>query len=172
MSSVIPVVGVALGALAARATHSLSHALSFADVFASAPAQQPAGSQATVPPEAQDSSSKLSQLRQQVETSLQRFQQTLQSRLSTLGVDPSRPVNLEDDGLGGIRVGGEHPQRAYIEQLLADDASLSGQFQELSRLFQSIRDTETPPEFRHSRLRSIDRLSLTIQGDEASAALI
>ncbi len=52
----------------------------------------------------------------------------LTSRLRALGVDTSIPIDLEIAGDGSIRVRGDHPNKARIEELFAADKELANRY--------------------------------------------
>ncbi len=50
------------------------------------------------------------------------------------GIDLNSGVNLQTDELGRVRVQGDHPDKAFIESLLAGDQDLTNDFKKLSGL--------------------------------------
>ena len=149
LSPLAALAGAGLGTLAAKAAQTVAETLSFADVFQRAMQASSAGTQtaeeegATESSQGVDSSSEsLEALRENAEHLLEQFQQQLKIRLAMRGIDPAAPVALEIDELGMIRADASHPDRASIEQLLADDESLADMLHEIARQFAALRAAE------------------------------
>jgi hypothetical protein len=68
-----------------------------------------------------------------LEELIPKFAAGLRDRLRGAGIDPAIPFTLKEDGNGGLLVDGDHPHRAAIEDLLAQDSELLSQFQEIAR---------------------------------------
>jgi hypothetical protein len=59
------------------------------------------------------------------------FQQRVGKELAQAGFGEALPLEIVDDGTGGIRVVSDHPQRHAIEQFLNEHPTLLQQFQQL-----------------------------------------
>ncbi len=121
--SLLPIGGAAIGLLASRTLTSLVDGLSFKSVLT--------GNQAT-------GSDKNGTTATEARVSLNlaevtpQFVSGLRDRLQAAGVDLSQPFTLKDDGHGTVIVDGEHPDRATIERVLAEDSKLASEFQEIA----------------------------------------
>jgi hypothetical protein len=122
LSSLLPIGGAALGALAARTLGGLGESLSFQDhLRREAERAEPAAAGPATEPQAT----------LDLATALPDFIAQLQERLEAAGVDLTQPLTLKPDGNGGIMVDGEHPDRALVESLL-QDSELAGTFEEIA----------------------------------------
>jgi hypothetical protein len=177
--------GVALAALAAKATGTLSQSLSFLDVLhLGGASNDAAGSDVDKVATAStqdDSEVSAATLRSAAETALQSFRELVGQRLAAAGIDVSRPIRLEADERGRIFVAGDHPQRAQIEQIFSDDAELGAALNHLSSTFHALQRAQKnqafedlyalDPQNAAARLSSHDRstgrtFTLLLQGDE------
>ena len=87
----------------------------------------------------------------------------LQQRLAAAGVASSQPLELVSDGLGGVQVSGDHPDRALIEQTLNGDPALLAQFQQLGQQSRQLSPSE--------RERDRRDFGLVIAGEQVSPFL-
>lgn len=186
VSPLVPVAGVALAALAAKATGALSHGLSFLDVLhlSGASNEEEAASEvdavATASAE-NDGENRVAALRRAAETALQSFRELLGQRLAAAGIDVSRPIRLEAEARGPILVAGDHPERAHIEQVFADDPGLRAALIRLAAMFGALQDAEQnqafedlyalDPQNAAARISSSENRTFTLllHGDEAQA---
>jgi hypothetical protein len=121
MSPLMPIATAAAASLAREAVAAIGSGLSFAaELVRQDQATQPA--RAGGPPAA----------RAQLAHSLQQFAGRLRHRLVQAGLSLAGTIELAADGLGGIEVGGSHPHKAAIEELLAADESLVAHFRSLA----------------------------------------
>jgi hypothetical protein len=56
----------------------------------------------------------------------------LRERFRAAGVDLSEPIQLKEDGHGGVVVNGDHPDRSLIEDIFAGDSKLTDDFQQVA----------------------------------------
>ncbi len=68
---------------------------------------------------------------------LERFEKLFAARLQAAGIDSGQRIELTSDGFGQVHVVGDHPDRAAIESLVADDPGLDSMFRRLGELFES-----------------------------------
>jgi hypothetical protein len=118
--------GVAATSLAKSAAQAVSNGVSFATELAKSfqpGAEDPASAQQA----ARDG------MRLEHEVRIAEFAARVRRNLEAAGIDVSEPLALTSDGLGGIAIAGDHPQRAAIEDLLAGDVLLQRDFQRLAR---------------------------------------
>lgn len=148
MSALLPIAGVAAASLAREAVSAVGSGLSFA-----AELVRQGRSEAT---ESEAQESEFGAAREQFAAALSQFARRLRQHLEAAGLAVSRPIELAADGLGGIDVGGNHPQQATIEDLLAADDSLREQFASLAEGYELLSDGSSRHEF-----------GLLIDGDEA-----
>ena len=148
MSALLPFAGVAAASLAREAVSAVGSGLSFAAELV----RQGRGEA----PEPATGESEFSAAREQIAAALSQFARRLRQHLEAAGLAVSGPIELVADGLGGIEVGGNHPQQSSIEQLLAADESLRDQFASLAEGFELLSDDTGRREF-----------GLLIDGDEA-----
>ena len=147
-SALLPIVGVAAASLAREAASAVGSGLSFAAELM----RQGRG----VGAETSQAQSELDSFRERFTAALSQFSRRLKQHLTAAGLVVSGPIELAADGLGGIEVGGNHPQRGSIESLLAADESLREQFTSLAEGFELLSDGGRRHEF-----------GLLIDGDEA-----
>jgi hypothetical protein len=148
VSALLPIAGVAAASLAREAVSTVGSGLSFAAELV----RQGRG-EATEPAAGK---SEFAAAREQFTAALSQFARRLRQHLEAAGLSISGPIELAADGLGGIEVGGNHPQQGAIEQLLAVDESLRDQFASLAEGFELLSDDKGRHEF-----------GLLIDGDEA-----
>ncbi|MDX1948783.1 MAG: hypothetical protein SFU86_25570 [Pirellulaceae bacterium] len=86
--------------------------------------------------------------RQEFEARLRDFAHQVQQRLSASGAGSTGPLELVSDGLGGVQVSGDHPDRARIEQVLSGDAALLARFQQLADEAKQLNPAENSPDRR------------------------
>lgn len=122
LSTLLPIGGAALGAIASRAISSLSQGLNFREHLSQADG---AGAEDTKPATSPRSHFNL-------KDAVTRFVAQLQQQLESYGVDSSQAVTLKLGPQGAIEVDGDHPERAKIEDLLRQDGDLTAAFRELS----------------------------------------
>jgi len=133
MSPLLPIAGTAALSLARETVGAIGSGLSFAtellrqDNDAARAASEPAP--IDLPPSA---------AQERFEQALADFVARLRQRLAILGIDVGDPLALESDGLGGIQVDGERPDRAAIEQSLAGDPQLLAEFQKLAEQYAAL----------------------------------
>lgn len=60
------------------------------------------------------------------------FNADLGKRFQAAGINTDQPINLFTDFQGQVKLRGDHPDKAKIEALFANDAELSNQFRHLS----------------------------------------
>ena len=73
----------------------------------------------------------------------------IRRQLATAGMKLSKPLELVGDGLGGIAVGGGHPQQSAIERVIGSDVLLERDFARLASDYRdvAIRDAGGRPDF-------------------------
>ncbi len=129
------------GSAAARGVDRvIEQAGTFAKLLASAHAPTSVDEPATDAHETGD-------LRRTAEQTLADFSERLQRQLAERGISTTLRFRLEGNGQGGIRVAGDHPQRARIEQAINSDPQLLATFQYLSATHSLLAAAE-----RHSEL--------------------
>ncbi|HEX5106717.1 MAG TPA: hypothetical protein VFV87_23010 [Pirellulaceae bacterium] len=132
MSPLLPLAGTAALSLARETVGAIGNGLSFAtellrqDRRAASPTEPEPNAVAT-----SDASARF-------EEALCSFVARLKQRLAAAGVGLNDPLELTDDGLGGIQVAGDRFDRAEIEQLLAADRQLVSEFQRLAEQQQAL----------------------------------
>lgn len=67
-----------------------------------------------------------------------RYQDRLRSALSEAGIDTSVPLRLQLDTAGRVVVAGDHPDKARIEAIFAEDGQLANVFKEVMALSNMI----------------------------------
>ena len=158
LSPLIPITGAALGSLAISAAKKLSGGLSFAEILHLNKSEETDDEKSTA--DGLDGllsaggSVSITELQASSQTLLQQFQKQLNQLLAAQGIDLSQPITLKGDPFGGIDLANDHPQRAQIEQLLADHPELAEQFNELSAAFGLLREAQQQQTF--SQLYSLD----------------
>ena len=70
------------------------------------------------------------------------YRNRLQEVLSANGIDPSQPLGLTSDAQGQVRVVGDHPDKARIEALFAEDATLTQAFHRASSIANMLAHAE------------------------------
>lgn len=98
------------------------------------------------------------------QTALDRFRQLLAQKLAAAGVNLNEPIEIQDDGLGGLQVAGNHADRAAIEQTLAGDANLAAQFQSLAQSYAALHPEFDPQQVDFGLLLSGDKLQVALAG--------
>lgn len=162
LSPLISIAGAALGTLAISAASKLTGGLSFAEILHLNKSEKTADDKSTADEAAAGLDEFLSaggsvgiqQIELAAQKALQQFQKQLNELLAAQGIDLSQPINLQSDQFGGIDLTNDHPQRAQIEQLLADHPELGEQFNELSAAFGFLRARQERQAF--SQLYAID----------------
>jgi len=147
VSALLPIAGVAAASLAREAIGAVGSGLSFAAELV----RQNKGDA----PERTAGQSELAAARGQFTAALSQFARRLRQHLESVGLAVAGPIELAADGLGGMEVGGQHPQQGAIEQLLAVDESLREQFAALAEGYEQLAGSS-----RHE-------FGLLIDGDEA-----
>ena len=130
LSALLPIAGVAAASLAREAIGAVGSGLSFAaELVRQGPgdAPEPAAAQA-----------EFAAVRKQFTAALAQFARRLRQHLEAAGLAVAGSIELTADGLGGIEVGGNHPQQGAIEQLLSVDESLREQFASLADLHEQL----------------------------------
>lgn len=122
--------GVAASGLAKTAVQALNQGLSFAAELAK--------SATTDGKESDDSQSQLEALRSDHAARIAEFADRIRRELESAGIDLNEPLEVTSDGLGGIALAGDHPQRAAIEELLSTDVLLQRDFQRLANEQESL----------------------------------
>jgi len=127
-ASMLPaVLGTAAGAAAVTAGRGAAAALGNGLSFVAELAKAAGGADERAPaPEAGDSLAGALQRR------VAELTERIRRQLATAGVGLMQPVELVSDGLGGVAVGGSHPQRAAIERAISDDVLLERDFARLA----------------------------------------
>lgn len=149
VSSLLSIAGIAAaGSLAREAVSAVGSGLSFAAELA----RQGRGEELAPATDERDSA------QEQFAAALSQFARRLQQRLAAAGLAVTAPLELAADGLGGIDVGGNHPQRSAIEQLLASEEALREQFAALAE--------------HHAEMTGVSRheFGLLIDGEAVEAA--
>jgi len=134
-------VGTAAAALGREAAKSMSDTLSFAATLASGPAE------VVKEPEIAKTAASDADCKAACEQAVERFRESAYQRLTAAGVDLSQPIELQSDGLGGIQVAGEHPDRALIEQTLSGDLNLQQQFRSLAEKYAQANPSLDPRDY-------------------------
>lgn len=148
LSPLLPAAGIAAAALARGAVSAVESGLSFASQLCrgdSPPDPPPVDVQPTRP---------------EFEADLRDFSRLLQQRLAAAGVGQSGQLDLVSDGLGGVQVSGDHPDRARIEQTLNGDVALLARFQQLAEQAKALNPTDDSPDRRD--------FGLAIAGDKVA----
>ena len=154
MSPLLPIAGTAALSLARETVGAIGSGLSFAaellrqDNDEARAAREPAP--IDLPPSA---------AQERFEQALADFVARLRQRLAVLGIDLDEPLALEGDGLGGIQVDGDRPDRAAIEQSLAGDRQLLAEFQQLAEQYAALGGSHD----------GLGGFGLVIGGEEAQA---
>jgi hypothetical protein len=130
ISPLIPAAGAA-GVFAARAAQSLAGGVSFADIFRKADAAQPSAATSEAPVELPSKSNPTLQT-SDPRRLLADFQELLKRRLLAAGIDVSQPLELSVLNESGVKVSGDHPDWAKIEQIFDEDSALRDDFQKLA----------------------------------------
>ena len=78
-------------------------------------------------------------LRRQADAILERFRRLVNQRFAQAGIDTLRPIQLEVDPTGGVRVIGDHPDTLRIDQLFAEDPDLISLLNDLASTVQLLR---------------------------------
>ncbi len=73
-------------------------------------------------------------LSQVLQMKLQSFQSDFINQAKTAGIDTTQPVELKKGETGELLVSNNHPDKAKIEQLLAQDEDLAKKFQDISKM--------------------------------------
>ncbi|MBA4016881.1 MAG: hypothetical protein C0483_06820 [Pirellula sp.] len=71
-------------------------------------------------------------MRRDYEQKLAGLESRLQVKFTKAGIETSPPFQLQTDAEGKVRVAGDHPQKAQIEQLFVDEPSLRDDFVEVN----------------------------------------
>lgn len=122
--------GVAASGLAKTAVQAVNQGLSFAAELAkSATADGKA---------ADEEASRLAEMRSDHAARIAEFADRIRRELEAAGIDLEEPIEVTSDGLGGVKLAGDHPQRAAIEELLATDVLLQRDFQRLANEQESL----------------------------------
>jgi hypothetical protein len=152
--TMLPLVGVAAGVLGRGLSNALSDSLSFAASLRQGEAEeeQPAACEPA----------NLAASEQTFQAALDRFRDHLASQLTAAGVNLSGPIELQSDGLGGVQVAGDHPQRAQIEQAISGNFSLQQEFQALSGQYAGLHPQFDPQHSDFGLLLAGDRLQVAI----------
>ena len=141
MSSIalIPLASAAAAGLARGAADVVNGGLSFA-------AELIRGDD-TAPPARGPSELEAAQQRQT--EMIEQFAARIRTLLSEGGIDLPEPLALESDGLGGVSVASDHPQRNAIENLLDGDVLIQRDFDRLRKAYSELPlppSTESPQE--------------------------
>ncbi|MGL6194184.1 MAG: hypothetical protein ACRC2T_05115 [Thermoguttaceae bacterium] len=72
-------------------------------------------------------------LSQMLQVKLQSFQSDFMQKMNAAGVDTSKPIDLQKNDAGNLLVANDHPDKAQIDQILAENPEFAGKFQELSK---------------------------------------
>ena len=116
--------GIAATGLAKTAVQAVNQGLSFAAELAKS---------ATADGNATDEeASRLAELRSDHAARIAEFADRIRRELEAAGIDLEEPIEVTSDGLGGIALASDHPQRAAIQELLATDVLLQRDFQRLA----------------------------------------
>lgn len=121
-------------------------------------------------------------MRRDYEQKLAGLESRLEVAMAKAGIDKSTPFQLQTDAEGMVRVAGDHPQKAQIEQLFIDSPSLRDDFLEVNAKADFLRAADEAMAFqrayaedpeaavkRFSYLFDSDRKStfqLTVSGDK------
>ncbi len=139
LSPLIPIAGPAIASLAAKSIEQLSDGLSFADVLRQVVGQSgesPSAQAASASKAAGESG--LLNLRDSAFAALQKLKSFALSRLSSAGVDTSRPIRVHVDAFDRVTVQDDHPDRAKIQRLLETDQKLMDAFEQLAERLRDV----------------------------------
>ena len=75
------------------------------------------------------------------------LQGVLGNKFRTAGIDTSKPIDLETDSHGNVRVANDHPDKEKIEQIFADDPALANDFRGVQSLQSLVSAAEKHLEF-------------------------
>jgi hypothetical protein len=120
-----PIAGAAAVGLARATASAVSDGLSFAAELA----RGADDSSAAADLEGEDARV---QARRALDQRIEAFAERVRRQLAAAGIELGQPLTLTSDGLGGIAVAGDHPQRALIEDVLSSDVLLQRDFQRLA----------------------------------------
>jgi hypothetical protein len=84
------------------------------------------------------------ELTRKAEATFSEFKRNMTQLLSDAGVDDSFELSLSSDGMGGISVNADHPDKEKIEQLLRENPDLVANFAELVAAYQEVRSSSDP----------------------------
>lgn len=126
LSPLLPFAGAALSSLTGRTLETVASGPSFLEVL-----QEAIGLGGSPTVEQRDASPKASPA--ELAEKLEAFTNKLQQRLAGTGIDASSPIEMKSDGRSGIILDNLHPDRASIEQILANDAELRADFHRLAK---------------------------------------
>ena len=82
--------------------------------------------------------SELEIAQQQLTEMIEQFAAQIRTLLSEGGIDLSEPIALESDGLGGVTIASNHPQRGAIENLLDGDVLVNREFDRLREAYDQL----------------------------------
>ena len=157
IAPLIPAAGAA-GVFAARAAQSLAGGVSFADIFRKADAAQPSVGGPEAAPIAPSSKSAPTSQTADPRRLLADFQELIKRRLAAAGVDISQPLELSTLNESGVKVSGDHPDWAKIEQIFDEDPALRDDFHKLADVFA------------RENLSDRRRFQLSLRGNSAEVA--
>jgi hypothetical protein len=163
MSSLAAISLVTAAAVGARgALQALSGGTSFADMLSVGPAEASADGAEGANPAA---AIPLADRERSWQAALDSFRTQLGQKLAAAGVNLNEPIEIQDDGLGGLQLGGNLADRDLIEQTLSGDAGLAAQFQSLAKSYADLHPEFDPHQTDFGVLLSGDELQVSLAAD-------
>ncbi len=140
LAPLLPLAGAAIAPVSAQVAKRLSDGLGFlqaiTDVVAGKSLAGGASSQKDSPFVSINSrQGALDSLQASSESALEQLSEILRDRLHAADVNTTVPFLLQGDADGKVVVAGQHPDRAAIERIFAEDSSLTSLFHFLSNNF-------------------------------------
>lgn len=125
ISSLLPVGGAALGALALETLRHMPPGKFLQELLngSSSPSESPASSR---------EATTATRITLDLPKAIPAFAAKLRQRLGDMGVGLEQPITLKSDGHGGILVDGDHPHRMLVEDLVAFDDELAADFRAIA----------------------------------------
>lgn len=154
----------ATSAVATPATPASSFAAALAQAESAAPAAEVASAAAPasslknkgLPPlfkYADDGIITGDEMRMELNDAKADYRRRLSAAIADQGIDTSVPVKLQSDREGRIRVVGDHPDKARIEQLFVDDPALRNAYQRMASIAHMLSTVEETVAFQAAYAR-------------------